>query len=501
MIENILTGWQLFFQWQVFLFMIMGVFIGLIIGALPGFTVVMAITLALPFTFYLPPVVSIGFLLGIYKAGVYGGSISAILLGTPGTPAASATIIDGYPMSKKGLAKKALDMALYSSVIADALSDIVTMIATVQIAYLAVKIGPVEYFAIILFSLTIIASVSGKSVVKGLISGALGLLLATVGMDAIYGIQRFTFGNINLSGGLNIIPVLIGLFAVPEMITQLQERKLHSQKATIMKVKKMYDSQLNKITWREFKGTIKTILRGFIIGSFIGIIPGVGAAPAAFINYNRAKKTSKHPEEFGEGSLEGVAASESGNNGVCGPTLIPLLTLGIPGDKTTAVLLGALMIQGLTPGPILFQKHINIIYGIFIAMLFINIIVFFAGKLFISRATLVSRVPKEILFSIVFVLCMFGSYAFNNNMFDVWVMIAIGALGYMMMRFELPQAPFVIAFILSTMFEKGLRRSLIMSKGDFSVFFTHPISLIFIVLTIATIFFGVWGRKKKIITT
>jgi len=501
MIENILTGWELFFQLQVFLFIVLGVFIGIIIGALPGMTVVMAITLALPFTFYLPPVVSLAFLIGIYKAGVYGGSISAILIGTPGTPGASATIIDGYPMSKKGLAKKALDIALYSSVISDALSDIVTIFATVQIAYLAVKIGPVEYFAIILFSLTIIASVSGKSIIKGLISGALGLLLATIGMETIYGIPRFTFGNINLTGGLNIIPVLIGLFAVPEMISQLQERKLHPKQATIIQMQKMHDPQLNKITWREFKETLKTIIRGSIIGTFIGIIPGVGAAPASFISYNRAKKASRHPEEFGNGSLEGVAAAESGNNGVCGPTLIPLLTLGIPGDKTTAVLLGALMIQGLTPGPILFQKHINIIYGIFIAMLLTNIVVFFVGKLFISRATLVLHVPKEILFSIVFVLCMFGSYAFNNNLFDVWVMVVIGALGYLMMRFELPQAPFVIAFILSTMFERGLRRSLIMSKGDFSVFLTHPISLIFILLTIATIFFGFWRRKKKIITT
>ncbi len=497
MIDHISMGVHLFLHWQVFLAIILGVVTGLIIGALPGMTIVMAISLALPFTFYLPPVVAIAFLIGIYKAGVYGGSISAILIATPGTPAAAATIMDGYSMAKKGQAKKALDMALYASVISDVLSDLITIFATFHIAYLALKVGPVEFFAIILFSLTIIASVSGESLVKGLISGALGLLLATVGMDTIYGVTRFTFGNINLTGGLNIIPVLIGLFAIPEMLRQLKQRKLSPEKRTIIETDAIVTSRENRLTWAEFKGVFRTIVRGSIIGTIVGIIPGVGGAPAAFLSYSRAKKASKHPEEFGKGSLEGVAAAESGNNGVCGPTLIPLLTLGIPGDKSTAVLLGAFMIQGLTPGPLLFTKHVDIIYGIFIAMIVTNAVVFVIGKFGIKGAALTSRVPTEILFPVVFILCAFGSYAVNNNLFDIWVMIIVGGFGYFMVTFGLPPAPFVIAFLLSPLFENGLRRALIMSSGDVSVFVTHPISLAFLLLTLLTIVLLTRSKMKE----
>jgi putative tricarboxylic transport membrane protein len=497
MAEHLLLGFELFFQWKVLVSMVSGALTGMLIGALPGMTVVMAISLALPFTFYMEPVVAISFLLGIYKAGVYGGSISAVLIGTPGTPASAATIIDGYAMTRKGLAKKALSMSLYASVISDFISDIITVVAAIQIAHLALMIGPVEFFAIIVFSLTIIAGVSGDSLVKGLISGAFGLLLATVGMDSLYGVTRFTFGDIDLTGGFNIIPVLIGLFAIPEMIKQLKERKLHPEKTTIIDTDILVDTEENRITWTEFKGVFRTILRGSLIGSVIGIIPGVGAAPAAFINYGRSKKLSKHPEEYGKGSLEAVAAAESGNNGVCGPTLIPLLTLGIPGDKTTAVLLGAFVIQGLTPGPLLFQKHIDIVYGIFIAMLLINVLVLGIGKIAVKWAALISHVPKEIMFSVVFILCVFGCYASSNLLFDVWVMIFVGGFGYLMLIFGLPQAPFVIAFILSPLFENGLRRSLIMSGGDLSVFVKQPIALAFILLTVVTIVFIAWGKRNK----
>ena len=498
MVDQLLLGFQLFFQWNVLLGMIFGVVTGIVIGALPGMTVVMAVSLALPFTFSMEPVVAISFLLGIYKAGVYGGSMSAILIGTPGTPGSAATVMDGYALTRKGLGKKALDMALYASVIADLLSDIITVLAAVQIAHLALMIGPVEFFAIIIFSLTIIAAVSGKSLIKGLISGGLGLLLATVGMDSLYGVTRFTFGNINLTGGLNMVPVLIGLFAIPEIIQQLKGKKLHPEKTTILDTDVVVSTQENKITWKEFTGIFPTIFRGAIVGSIIGIIPGVGASPASFLNYSRSKKVSKHPEEYGNGSLEGVAAAEAGNNGVCGPTLIPLLTLGIPGDKTTAVLLGAFVIQGLTPGPLLFVKHIDIIYGIFIAMIVINFIVFGIGKMALKWAALINRVPREVMFPIVFILCVFGSYASNNMLFDVWLMLIIGGMGYFMLMFGLPQAPFVIAFILSPLFEGGLRRSLIMSQGDLTVFVTQPIALTFLLLTLFSIIFILRGKKKEL---
>lgn len=497
MTDHLLGGLSLFSQWNVFFGMIAGVVTGIIIGALPGMTIVMAISLALPFTFYMEPVVSIAFLLGIYKAGVWGGSISAILIGTPGTPASAATVIDGYQMTKKGLSKKALDMALYASTVSDVITDIITVFATFQIAYLALKIGPIEFFSIIVFSLTIIASVSAKSLLKGLISGALGLLLATVGMDTMYSINRFTFGNVDLTGGFNIIPVLIGLFAIPEIMSQLSARKMHPEKTLIIDPDIVHRSEAKGLTWQDFKGSIRTILRGSIVGTIIGIIPGLGAAPAAYLNYSMAKKASKHPEEFGHGSMEGVAAAEAGAGGVCGPTLIPLLTLGVPGDKSTAVMLGALMIQGLTPGPLLFQKHAPVIYGIFIAMIVINFVLLGVGKIALRFASLTSRVPTEMLFPIVFILCVFGSYAINSNLFDVWVMIIIGGVGYLMKLTDLPTEPFIIAFILCPLFENGLRRALITSGGDLTVFVTNPISLFFLVLTLLSVFFLLFSKQKE----
>lgn len=501
MFDHLVGGFSLFLQWEVFFSMVAGVVTGMIIGALPGMTVVMAISLALPFTFYMGPVVSIAFILGIYKAGVWGGSISAILIGTPGTPASAATIIDGYQLTKKGKAKKALDMALYASVISDVITDIITVFATFQIAYLALKIGPIEFFSIILFSLTIIATVSTKSLLKGLISGALGLLLATVGMDTMFSVNRFTFGNIDLTGGFNMIPVLIGLFAIPEIMDQLSSRKIHHEKALIIDAGLVHSTAAKGLTWEELKGSMRTILRGSFVGTIIGIIPGLGAAPAAYLNYSRSKNASKHPEEFGHGSLEGVAAAEAGAGGVCGPTLIPLLTLGVPGDKSTAVMLGALMIQGLTPGPLLFQKHAPVIYGIFIAMVVINFIMFGVGKIALRWVSLTSRISTEILFPIVFILCVFGSYAINSSLFDVWVMIIIGGVGYLMKLTDLPTEPFIIAFILCPLFENGLRRALIMSGGDITVFVTNPISLLFIVLTLISIWFLVFSKRKGKIRT
>jgi len=497
MVDHLLGGFGLFLQWNVVFSMVAGVLTGIIIGALPGMTIVMAISLALPFTFYMEPIVSIAFILGIYKAGVYGGSISAILIGTPGTPASAATVIDGYQMNKKGMAKKALDMALYASTISDVITDIITVFATFQIAYLALKVGPIEFFSIIVFSLTIIASVSTKSLLKGLISGAMGLLLATVGMDTMYSINRFTFDNMDLTGGFNIIPVLIGLFAIPEIMVQLSGRKIHPEKALIINAGVVHGAGAKGLTWEELKGSIRTILRGSFIGTIIGIIPGLGAAPAAYLNYSRSKNASKHPEEYGHGSLEGVAAAEAGAGGVCGPTLIPLLTLGVPGDKSTAVMLGALMIQGLTPGPLLFQKHATVIYGIFIAMVLTNFILFGVAKVALRWASLTNRVPTEILFSIVFVLCVYGSYAINSSLFDVWVMITVGGLGYLMKLTDLPTEPFIIAFILCPLFENGLRRALIMSGGDLTIFVTNPISLLFIVLTLISVLFLAFGKQKE----
>lgn len=499
MLEHLITnfheGFYLFFHWSNILAILAGVCLGIVIGAVPGLTVTMAVGLALPFTFKMPPITAICFLLGIYKAGIYGGSVSAILIGTPGTPAAAATVMDGYMLAKKGKAGKALDIAIYASVIADSTSDIILILVAAPIAMFALRFGPPEYFALIVFSLTIIGSVAGESLVKGLLSAGIGLLFATVGIEPIYGYTRFSFGSVNMMGGLQFIPLLIGLFAIPEVIKQYHRAKRGETTFQILRTEAARPED-NRVTWPELRSCLKTIFRGGLIGTFIGAIPGIGAAPSSFLSYNEAKRGSKHPEEFGKGSLEGIAAAESGNNGVCGATLIPLLTLGIPGDVITAVMLGAFMIQGLTPGPLLFQEKAAIIYGIFVGMLLCNIVNFAVAKIAIRFFRQITRIKISYLFPVVFILCVIGTYAVNNSMFDVAVMLAVGIMGYFMYRLDIPATPFVIAFILGSMLEKGLRRSLLISKGDWSIFFQRPIAVAFLILTVLSISFLIYRHSK-----
>ena len=324
-----------------------GVVIGTIIGAIPGMTVTMGVALTLPFTFNMHPAVGILLLLGVYKGGVYGGSITAILIKTPGTPAASCTVMDGYPMSQNGQARKALDIALYASCFADFVSNISLILFAGLLASFALRFGPPEYFTLIVFSLTIIAGIAGENMPKGMISAGLGLFLATVGLDLVYGTNRFVFGEVELMAGLNFIPVLIGLFALPEIINHYAKK--FEERGQIQALAGGH------ATFAEFRRCFKSIFRGSIIGVVLGAIPGIGGAPAAFLSYSEAQRTSKTPDaKFGNGEMEGVAAAEAGNNGTCGATLIPLLALGVPGDIVTAVILGAFMIHGLQPGPLLF---------------------------------------------------------------------------------------------------------------------------------------------------
>ncbi len=491
------AGFALFMNAEVLLSIVAGVIIGMIIGALPGLTVVMAISLALPFTFALGPLAAISMIISIYKGGMFGGSISAILIGTPGTPSASADVADGYPLCKKGYAKKALDIALYASVLAELVSNTLTVLVTLQIANLALKIGPAEYFAIIAFALTIIAAVSGHSISKGLIAGGIGMLVATVGMDSMYHTTRFVFGNINLLAGFALVPVLVGAFAIPEIIEQLRSRKLNPKQSSLADSAVDFDTSKSKsLTKKELKPLIRTIFEGSLIGAVIGIIPGLGAEVSTWVSYGRAKKRSKHPEMFGHGALDGLAAAESGNSGCSGPNMIPLLTLGIPGSTSMAILLAALMIQGLRPGPMLFKEHMDIIAGVFIALLAGNIALFFLGKILIKYSSLIIKVPKEFLFSSIFVLCIFGSYAINNSMFDVWVLLAFGGVGFLMKKFDLPLPAFIIAFILSTLFENGMRRALIAFDGNLITIATRPIVAIFLLLTLLVLVMLI--RKKFI---
>lgn len=486
MIENLSGALELFLSLENFLVIGIGVLIGTIIGAIPGMTTPMGVALVLPFTFSLPPVTGILLLLGVYKGGLYGGSLTAILIKTPGTPAASCTVLDGYPLAQKGEARKALDIALYSSCVADLISNISLILFAGVLASFALRFGPPEFFTLIVFSLTIIAGVAGPSLTKGILSACLGLMLATVGLDLIYGTDRFIFGNFELMSGLNFIPVLIGLFALPEIIDRSTKRP---------RIGGEQRSQLgNGATFAEFRKTLKSVIRGSFIGVILGAIPGIGGAPAAFLSYSEARRNSKNKENFGKGEVEGVAAAEAGNNGVAGATMIPLLALGVPGDVITAVILGAFMIHGLRPGPILFEENLPMIYALFMGILLSSLYMLVIGKVAIKGFSRVALIPNRILYPIVFVLCCYGAYAVNNNLFDILVMLCMGVVGYLMLRLEIPVAPFLIAFVLGPLLEDNFRQSLLLSDGDLSIFVRNLICILFWILTALSIFVLVRSR-------
>lgn len=479
MLENFAAGFALFASLDNVFAIAGGVVTGVIVGAIPGMTGTMAVALALPFTFYMNPITGILLLVGIYKGAIYGGSIPAILVKTPGTPAAACTVLDGYPMAEKGQARKALDMALYASCIADFISNLALIFFTGFIASFALRFGPPEFFTLICFSLTIIAGVSGASLLLGLVSAGFGLLFATIGLDLVYGTGRFSFNNADLMAGLNFIPVLIGLFALPEMIDVLARKLTDSEKTRAL--------DRSSVSMAEFRRCFKSIIRGSLIGVVLGAIPGIGGAPAAFMSYSEARRTAKDPDAFGKGEIEGVAAAEAGNNGVCGATMIPLLALGVPGDVITAVILGAFMIHGLSPGPILFEQNIDVVYAIFCGILLSSVFLFITGKLSIRGFSRIAEIPKRVLFPIVLVLCFYGAYAVNNSLFDVLVMVLMGFVGFFMLRLDIPAAPFLIAFILGPLFEDNFRRSLLLSRGSLDIFVRSEITWFFIALTVLSL--------------
>ena len=487
MLDTLSNAFVLFATWNNVLVLFIGVIVGTFVGAIPGMTTPMAVALSLPFTFTMPPVTGILLLLGVYKGGIYGGSITAILINAPGTPAASCTALDVYPLAKRGEARRALDMALYASCVADFISNLSLILFAGVLASFALQFGPAEVFTLILFSLTIISGVSGDQLLKGFGSACLGLILATVGLDLIYGTNRFVFGEFNLMNGLSFIPVLIGLFALPEIIDYFMRTEAKHEQSPLAGA---------GATLADFMGSLKTIIRGSIIGVILGAIPGIGGAPSAFLSYSEARRNSKNKNNFGKGELEGVAAAEAGNNGVAGATLIPLLALGIPGDIITAIILGAFMIHGLRPGPLMFQENIDLIYALFIGIMLSSMYLLVVGKFSIRLISKIADVPHRILFPIVFVLCVFGAYAVNNSTFDVMVMMIMGLVGFAMLKLEIPAAPFLIAFILGPMLEDNFRQSLLISKGSLGIFFSSTICWVFWTLTTLVIGMTIWSAIK-----
>ncbi|MCD6122639.1 MAG: tripartite tricarboxylate transporter permease [Spirochaetales bacterium] len=496
MLTHLIPAAQLFFTLQNILIVSLGLFIGITIGAIPGLNVPMTVALLLPITFYMQPIAGISLLLGVYKGGTYGGSISAILINTPGAPAAAATCLDGYPLARQGKAGKALRASIYGSVIGEFISDIVLITIAAQIAAIALKFGPTEKFSLVFFALCTIGVVSSEDKIKGLSAALLGIFIRTIGSDPITGSSRFTFGIFNLVGGIPFLPHLIGLFAVSEFFVQIGRKITSSKKDIVAPVSKNRED--NIVTWKEFKTNIKTIIRSTLIGIGIGALPGSGSAISAFVSYGAAKNSSKEPEKFGKGSLEGVFAAETGNNAVTGGALIPLLTLGIPGDAITAIMLGVFLVHGLVPGPDLFVKSANIIYAIFIGLIVANILHFFIASLGLRLFTKLLSISRAILFPIVILICVAGAYTVNSNIFDVYVMIFFGVLGYIMKRFNFPVAPLMMGYILGALLETSLIQAMILSNGSVLPIFTRPISLLFVVLTV---FFIIWSlfiqRKSK----
>ncbi|EGQ26564.1 TTT family tricarboxylate transporter, membrane protein [Sporosarcina newyorkensis 2681] len=472
--------WELFMQPTAIIIAVLGVAVGIVIGALPGLTATMGVALLLPLTFGMDPVGALLLLSGVYFGGVYGGSITAILLRTPGTPAAAATALDGYALTQQGMGSKALSVAVISASIGGFFSVIVLMLLSPVLAQFALKFSAPESFALAVFGLCIVASISGRSLLKGLIAGIAGLIIATIGLDPIQGFPRFTGGVTEMINGISFIPIMIGLFAAAEAFKSLEE--MDSVKKIKVKIKGL------GVTKKDMKTIGPTVARSSVLGTTIGIVPGAGGDIAAFVAYNEAKRFNADKEGFGKGKLEGVAAAESAGNACTGGALVPLLTLGIPGDSVTAVMLGALMVQGIQPGPMLFQNNGELIYTIFAGMLICYLAMLVIG-LFLSRYFVkVVEIPKAILTPAILMLCVIGAYAINNSMFDVIVMLIAGIVGYYMQRYDFPASPVVLALILGPMAESMFRRSLSLSNGNYDVFYTRPITMTLLILAALTLF-------------
>ncbi len=480
---------QQIFNFETLIFMFLGIAGGMAIGALPGLTATMGVAILVPFTFSMPTVPSLLMLIGIYVGAIQGGSIPAIMIRTPGTPAAAATSFDGYPLAMSGQADKALSIALFASFIGGLIGTFILAVASPVISRFALKFGPAEYAAFGIFALTIIVSISGKSLIKGFIVAVFGLLLSSIGMDPISGVMRFTFGSLQLMDGLSFIPVMIGLFAISEVFDGFQ--KIAQVKQIKFDVKRL----LPRLS--ELKEIWVTLIRSSIIGSFIGSLPGAGGDIAAFVSYNEAKRVSKHPENFGKGEINGIAAAESSNNAVCEGAMIPLLTLGIPGDSVTAVLIGAFLIKGIQPGPMLYAKDPllvkTIIIGFLIANIF-NYLIALVGARFFAKLVSIKRCY---LLPAILMLCIVGSYGIRNSIFDIFIMFLFGVIGFVFQKKDYPLGPIVLSLILGPLIEGNFRRALILSSNDPAIFITRPISLTFIILAVMSVVTTLWIRKKK----
>ena len=489
--ENFLLGLHTLASVDAFIAIAVGVVWGTVGGMIPGINGTIAMALFLPFSWGMEPAVACMMLVAVYCGAEYGGSIPAVLIGTPGTNAAAATVFDGYELHKKGKTGLGLYMSLYSSVFGGLFGTVCLILLAIPLASVALAFGPPEYFLLALTGLTLICSLGEDNIFKGIWAGLLGILFSFIGFDPFAGAPRMTFGSLDLSDGLEMIPLMMGMFAISEVLRQAQTYKY----GEVLAIENS-DTKMPKL--RELASYWRVHIVGSIIGTVVGVMPGAGATVAAFLSYSWFKRTSKDPDSFGKGNPVGIAAPESANNAVTGGAMVPLLALGIPGSNSTAIMLGALIVHNVTPGPTLFINSPEIPYGIFSAMFVANLMMFFVGIACIKAAIKVTSISKPALFAGIMALVFTGSYAFNGEMFDVLVAFVCGILGLAMRRFGLPHAATVLGFVLGYIMESNLRRSLILTKGSYaSVFSNSTITVILTIIVLISLALPLIGPLKK----
>ncbi len=483
---------------QLILLIMIGVIVGLVFGALPGLSTTMAVALFLPVTFAMDMIPSFALLMGLYIGGISGGLVAAILINVPGTAASMMTCMDGHPMAAKGQAGKALGLGIVFSFLGTVVSIIALVLIAPVLAKVALQFGSFEYFSLAFFALSMIVTMSSKDVVKGMISGLLGILVAMIGPAPVDTYPRFTFGFRSLETGVNSTVALIGIFAISEILLLADTKRSEEKEANVQTKAKMKGFGFS---FKEFFAEKWNFLVSSVIGILIGILPGIGGALASIISYNTVKKMSKHPEEFGKGCNSGIVASETANNAAIGGAMIPLLALGIPGDAVTGLLLSAFTMKGVQPGPLTFTQQTQTIYFIFVAMIIAAFLMFVFNYFLIPIFVKLLKIPRRILFPVVGFLCMLGVYGLNSSVSDLILMLVFGVIGFLMKKWNLKAQPFIIGLLVGFMAEQNFRRALMFSDGSFAPFFTHPISLLFLVVAFAMIIFTIVGavRKKSIV--
>ena len=478
-IEALHEAIDLVFTFHTLMWIAIGVTIGVGVGAMPGLTATTGVALMLPLTFTLDQAAALGLLIGLYKGAIYGGSISAISFATPGTSEAAATVFDGHKMMQRGKGKKALLIALYSSVTADFLSDLITIMIAPLLALVALQFGPSERFWLMLLAVCLLGALSGSHFAKGMLSAALGLFIGTIGADPVSSVPRNTFGLWWLGDGIHLIPLVVGIFAMGAMLEKVVQMTAVRRQAHKLggAVRGLFTMSGEGLSFREYLSCWKEMAIGLGVGTFVGMLPGLGSTVGAFLSYGVAKQASPQ-KNIGSGVIEGVAAAESGNNATVGPTLVPLLAFGIPGSAVAALIGAALMLQGATPGPRMFELFPTIIYALFLVLLLGNIFNLGIGRIFAFVYAKLGELPAPLLVPIVMLMAVIGAYAYANNPWDVLVMLVFGVLGLFMRLYRIPEAPLVITFLLAPQAEENLRRGLLINEGDWAAtLFNSPLAI------------------------